>query len=452
MTASIAMQTARLTGFYNLRRYLSAAPTSTSSCHRTSNQTQEKYDVVVVGGGIVGTASARELILRHPKLKVAVVEKENDFALHQSGNNSGVIHAGIYYKPGSLKATLCVKGMDLMYKYCEENKILYKECGKLIVATEREEIPRLLELYDRGIKNGVKDLKLVDSKGIREIEPLCQGIQGIWSPHTGIVSYADVTKSYVKDITTNGGKSYLNFEVKTFKESTDPEYPVLLSNDKDLTVCAKYVLTCCGLHSDTVAVLTGCPENPKIIPFRGEYLYVKEEKCHLAKTNIYPVPDPRFPFLGVHITPRVDGRIILGPNALLAFSKEGYKWTDFNLKDIKEVMGFAGFQKLAMKYVGFGVKEMIKSLIVPLQVKGVQRFIKEIKTSDVESGPAGVRAQALSEDGSLIEDFVFDTRTGTGALGARVLHCRNAPSPGATSSLAIAMMITDKMEEHFKLK
>ncbi|XP_047019132.1 L-2-hydroxyglutarate dehydrogenase, mitochondrial [Helicoverpa zea] len=419
---------------------------------RYSNQNTNKYDIVVIGGGIVGSASARELILRHPSLNIALIEKENRFACHQSGNNSGVIHAGIYYKPGSLKAKLCVQGLDLSYKYCDEKGIKYLKCGKMIVATERQEIPRLLDLYDRGIENGVKDLELLDSKGIREIEPLCKGLQAIWSPHTGVVSWAEVTDSYVRDFVNCGGTTYLNFEVKKFHDSVDAEYPVVISDEKTNTIFAKHVLTCCGLHSDTVAVLTGCPEEPKIIPFRGEYLYLVPSKSNLAKANIYPVPDPRFPFLGVHITPRVDGRVILGPNAILAYCKEGYKYSDVNIKDLKAIIGFSGFRKLAMKYAGFGVKEMTRSIFPSLQVKQVQKYIQEITSADVERGPAGVRAQAMAKDGSLIEDFVFDSQPGSGAIGSRVLHCRNAPSPGATSSLAIAKMIADKIEDQFTLK
>lgn len=281
--------------------------------------------MVVIGGGIVGTASARELIMRHPHLKIAIVDKENDFAFHQSGNNSGVIHAGIYYKPGSLKAKLCVKGMQLSYDYLEKKGIKYSKCGKLIVATQRSEVSRLLELYDRGLQNGVKDIELLDSKELKQIEPRCKGLQALWSPHTGIVSWGEVTKSYVKDFEEFGGKTYLNFEVTKFTEAEEADYPVMIIDSKGNTIQAKYVLTCCGLHSDTVAVLTGCPEEPKIIPFRGEYLYLIPSKSDMVKTNIYPVPDPRFPFLGVHLTPRIDGRVIVGPNAILAFCKEGYR-------------------------------------------------------------------------------------------------------------------------------
>lgn len=237
-----------------------------------------------------------------------------------------MIHAGIYYKPGSLKAKLCVEGMNLAYKYLDEKGIKYSKCGKLIVASTRSEVPRLLNLYDRGLENGVKDMKLLDLQEMKEIEPYSKGVQAIWSPHTGIVDWGEVTRSYVDDFVEQGGESYLNFEVKKFYESTvGTEYPVAITNGIDKTIQAKCVLTCCGLQSDTVAVLTGCPEEPKIIPFRGEYLYIVKEKSELVKANIYPVPDPRFPFLGVHLSPRIDGRIIVGPNAILAFCKEGYR-------------------------------------------------------------------------------------------------------------------------------
>ncbi|XP_068632315.1 L-2-hydroxyglutarate dehydrogenase, mitochondrial [Battus philenor] len=416
-----------------------------------SQQKRQNYDIVVIGGGIVGSASARELINRHPQLRIAIVEKESRFAFHQSGNNSGVIHAGIYYKPGTLKAKLCVEGLNLSYQYLDKKGIKYSKCGKLIVATQRSEVPRLLELYERGIKNGVKDIKLLDSKEMRELEPNCKGLEALWSPHTGIVNWGEVTNSYIKDFEDCGGKSYLNFEVNKFIEAEIADFPVRVISTKGQEIYAKYVLTCCGLHSDTIAVLTGCPEEPKIIPFRGEYLYLVPNKSKIAKTNIYPVPDPRFPFLGVHLTPKIDGRVIVGPNAILAFCKEGYRWGDFNTTEFKEILGFSGFRKMALKYAGFGLKEMSRSLIMPLQVMQIQKYIQDITSADVVRGPAGVRAQAMAKDGTLIEDFVFDSKPGSGAIGSRVLHCRNAPSPGATSSLAIAKMIADKMENEFKI-
>lgn len=291
----------------------------------SSDKSRYNFDIAVIGGGIVGAASARELALRHHGLRIALLEKENGFALHQSGNNSGVVHAGIYYKPGSLKAKLCVEGSKLAYNYFEEKGINYSKCGKLIVATSRPEVPRLLDLYERGLKNNVKNMKLLDAKEIRLLEPNCSGLQALWSPETGIVDWAVVTHHYINDFMSLNGTPFLNFEVKQFAESIDPEYPVMITNNSDKTIQAKYVLTCCGLHSDTVAMMTGCPEEPRIIPFRGEYLYIVANFSGLVKTNIYPVPDPRFPFLGVHVTPTIDGRIIVGPNAVLALCKEGYK-------------------------------------------------------------------------------------------------------------------------------
>ncbi|KAI8422194.1 hypothetical protein MSG28_006098 [Choristoneura fumiferana] len=343
-----------------------------------------KYDVVVIGGGIVGAASARELLIRYPDIKIALLEKEHRVAHHQSGSNSGVIHAGIYYKPGSLKAKLCVQGHALAYEYCDKKNIPYLKCGKLIVATERSEVSRLLNLYERGQRNGVKDMELMDKQQMKEIEPHCEGLQGIWSPHTGIVNWGKVTESFVEDFVERGGHKYLNFEVRKFAEAQDSDYPIIITDEKGQEVRASHVLTCCGLHSDTIAVLTGCPEEPKIIPFRGEYLYIVKEKSDIVKANIYPVPDPRFPFLGVHLTPRIDGRIIVGPNAILAFAKEGYKWGDINMQELKEIFRFHGFRKVAMKYAGFGMKEMARSWLVPLQVAQLRKFVLSLTTADVK--------------------------------------------------------------------
>lgn len=271
-------------------------------------------------------ASARELMLRHPGLKVAVIEKESRVAFHQSGHNSGVIHAGIYYKPGSLKAKLCVQGMHLAYDYLNLKGIPYKKCGKLIVAVDKSEIPSLEELHKRGIANGVPDLKMIGGDEIHQYEPHCDGVQALWSPHTGIVDWALVTEEYAKDFRMSGGEIYLDFEVNNFGEATeDADFPIVIRQKSNLEVKAKYVLACCGLQSDLVAVMSGCSPNPKIIPFRGEYLVLNPGRNYLVKGNIYPVPDSRFPFLGVHFTPRMDGTILLGPNAVLALRREGYK-------------------------------------------------------------------------------------------------------------------------------
>lgn len=421
--------------------------------------TQASYDVVVVGGGIVGLATARELIHRHPTLKLAVVEKENELSVHQSGKNSGVIHCGIYYTPGSLKAKLCVEGLDLSYKYCDEKNIPYKKCGKIIVAVEKKELPQLEKLYQRGLENGVKDLKILDSKQIKEVEPYCEGVSAILSPNTGIVDWAEVARSYGEDFKKAGGKIYTGYEVTDFTCSPESS----CSQEKEaghthpVTVCGKnvsplgcrYVVTCGGLYSDRLAEKSGCESDPRIVPFRGEYLKLKDEKSHLVKGNIYPVPDPNFPFLGVHFTPRVDGSVWLGPNAVLAFAREGYKLTDVNVKDLVDALSYRGLRKLMFKYFMFGVGEYYRGIIISAQVKQLQRYVPSLKLEDVERGPAGVRAQAMDREGNLVDDFVFDG--GAGDIGSRVLHVRNAPSPGATSSLAIAKMVAEKVQDRFNL-
>lgn len=412
------------------------------------------YDLVVVGGGIVGVASAREISIRHPHLKICILEKEEKLAFHQSGHNSGVIHAGIYYKPGSLKAKLCVEGMHLAYDYLEEKKIPYKKVGKLIVATDEEESKRLMDLWDRALQNKVPGVKLLHSeKEIQEIEPYCKGVKAIHSPMTGIVDWGLVTEYYAKDFKGNGGDIHLNFEVAGFAESPDKDYPItVVSKDKKM-VKARYVLTCGGLQADLLAEKTGCNKSPRILPFRGEYLLLAKDKQHMVKGNIYPVPDSRFPFLGVHFTPRMDGSVWLGPNAVLALKREGYTWFDINLLELWDALVYPGFIKMASKYIGFGLKEMAKSIYTPLQMKDLQRYIPDITDKDVVRGPAGVRAQAMDEDGSLVDDFIFDRGAQADSeMSKRVLHCRNAPSPGATSSLAIAKMMADKIEQEFDIK
>uniref|UniRef100_A0A673VDT7 L-2-hydroxyglutarate dehydrogenase, mitochondrial n=1 Tax=Suricata suricatta TaxID=37032 RepID=A0A673VDT7_SURSU len=371
------------------------------------------FDVVVIGGGIVGLASARALILRHPALSIGVLEKEKGLAVHQTGHNSGVIHSGIYYKPESLKAKLCVQGAALIYEYCKQKGISYKQCGK--------------------------------------------GLMAIDCPYTGIVDYRQVALSFAKDFQEAGGFVLTSFEVKDIemaKESPSRsedgmKYPIVIRNTKGEEVQCQYVVTCAGLYSDRISELSGCNPDPQIVPFRGDYLVLKPEKCYLVKGNIYPVPDSRFPFLGVHFTPRMDGSIWLGPNAVLAFKREGYKPFDFSARDIMDVIIKSGLLKLVFQNFSYGVNEMYKACFLSATVKHLQKFIPEITVSDILRGPAGVRAQALDRDGNLVEDFVFDG--GVGDIGNRILHVRNAPSPAATSSLAISGMIADEVQQRFKL-
>ncbi|XP_008397208.1 L-2-hydroxyglutarate dehydrogenase, mitochondrial [Poecilia reticulata] len=422
-----------------------------------SRQRHSTYDVAIVGAGIVGLASARELIQRHPTLTFVLLEKEKELASHQSGHNSGVIHSGIYYTPGSLKARLCVRGAALAYQYCETKGIPYKRCGKLIVAVEQEEIPRLKALYERGLKNEVRDLSIVDAKGIREREPYCRGIMALDSPYTGIVDWRMVALRYGRDFEEAGGAVLTEFEVtdmSVMKEgrarSTDGlKHPIAIRDKKGDEVRCRYVLTCGGLFSDRLSQISGCSPEPRIVPFRGDYLVLKPEKHYLVRGNIYPVPDPRFPFLGVHFTPRMDGGVWLGPNAVLAFKREGYHLYDFNARDFADALSFRGLQKLVLRNVTYGIGEMYRGVFLGAQIKILQKYIPELSLSDVIRGPTGVRAQALDRDGNLVDDFVFDG--GVGDLGSRVLHVRNAPSPAATSSLAIAEMIADEVESRFML-
>nr|XP_030710771.1 L-2-hydroxyglutarate dehydrogenase, mitochondrial isoform X1 [Globicephala melas] len=426
-------------------------------CQGGRRASTSSFDVVIIGGGIVGLASARALILRHPALSIGVLEKEKDLAIHQTGHNSGVIHSGIYYKPESLKAKLCVQGAALIYEYCNQKGISYKQCGKLIVAVEQEEIPRLKALYERGLQNGVQDLRLIQQEDIKKKEPYCRGLMAIDCPHTGIVDYQQVALSFAQDFQEAGGSVLTNFEVEDIemaKESPSRskdgmKYPVVIRNTKGEEVRCQYVVTCAGLHSDRISELSGCNPNPRIVPFRGDYLLLKPEKRYLVKGNIYPVPDSRFPFLGVHFTPRMDGSIWLGPNAVLAFKREGYRPFDFSARDIMDIIIKSGLIKLVFQNFSYGVNEMYKACFLSATVKHLQKFIPEITISDILRGPAGVRAQALDRDGNLVEDFVFDG--GVGDIGNRILHVRNAPSPAATSSLAISGMIADEVQQRFKL-
>uniref|UniRef100_A0A0A9YP20 L-2-hydroxyglutarate dehydrogenase, mitochondrial n=2 Tax=Lygus hesperus TaxID=30085 RepID=A0A0A9YP20_LYGHE len=419
------------------------------SSFSTKQITDQCFDIAVVGGGIVGIAAAREILTRNPQLSCAVIEKEPELARHQSGNNSGVIHAGIYYAPGSMRALLCQKGMNLAYEYLDKRKIPYKKVGKLIVATHTDELPRLATLYDRGLKNNVKDLCIVESRDISDIEPHCVGIRALHSPHTGIVDWGLVTKCFAEDFHEIGGTTLLNFEVKTISNGLVSSrnidiarYPVTLTSKDDKEVHAGYVLCCAGLFADRVAVMSGGTREPAILPVRGEFLELVEHKRHLVKGNIYPVPDPKFPFLGVHFTPRMDGRVLLGPNAVLAFKREGYKYSDVSISDCWEYLMYPGFRKLALNNAKFGFQEFSKSVFLSLQLEKLKAFIPEITVHDIKRGPSGVRAQALSPKGDLVEDFVFE---GGIEQNSRVLHCRNAPSPAATSSMAIAQVLADKM-------
>jgi L-2-hydroxyglutarate oxidase LhgO len=398
------------------------------------------YDIAVVGGGIVGLATSRELLRRHPRLRLVNVEKEPAYNRHQTGRNSGVIHAGIYYKPGSLKAKLCVEGRKLALAYLDEKQIPYQMVGKLIVATEESELGRLDDLLARGRQNGIENLQILDAAQIREREPHCRGIRAIFSPVTGIVDWGRVSQSYADDARELGAAMELGSEVV----GIDRVGTVNWIRTTKGTIEAKAVITCGGLYADKLGRMTGGARDPKIVPFRGDYLVLRPEKSALVKGNIYPVPDPEFPFLGVHFTPRMDGSIWLGPNAVLAFAREGYSFFDINPPELWDALTYPGFFKLASKFWKVGAGEMYRDLIRSAYVTALRRYIPDLTPGDCLPGPAGVRAQAMAPDGSLVDDFVFEGGDG-------VVHVRNAPSPAATSSLAIGKYVADEAERRFGL-
>ncbi len=389
-----------------------------------------KYDAVVIGGGIVGLATALQLQQSNPRIKILILEKETVLARHQTGNNSGVIHSGIYYKPGSLKATNCIRGYHLLIKFCRLNAIPFELCGKIIVATQPEEIPLLHNLLVRGEQNGLKGLKKITRKELHEYEPHVAGLEGIVVPQTGIVDYKMVAEKYGEQIRAKDGEIRLSEKVIEIQE--DGSTCVVVSQKESYST--KLVINCGGLYSDKVARLTQKNLDVKIIPFRGEYFKLKKEKEYLVKNLIYPVPDPNFPFLGVHFTRMAGGGIEAGPNAVLAFSREGYKKTDINLAEFAESLAWPGFQKVAFKYWKTGMGEMYRSFSKAAFVRALQKLIPEIEADDLEDGGAGVRAQACDRSGGLIDDFMI-------VEGKQSIHVCNAPSPAATSSLAIGETI-----------
>src|SRR5215469_10448144 len=395
------------------------------------------YDVVVVGAGIVGLASARELLCRRPGLRLALVDKEPRVGAHQTGHNSGVIHSGIYYAPGSLKARLCVAGAREMYAYCQQREIPTERCGKVIVATEESELGRLGALYERGRANGVEGLEMIGPERLREIEPHCAGLRALWSPCTGIVDYSLVARRYALDLREAGGEVHTGVDVRALRRLADRV--VVETGARDLE--ARRVVTCAGLQADRLASLSGGAREPRIVPFRGDYWQLRPEARRLCRNLIYPVPDPGFPFLGVHATRRIGiGEVWLGPNAVLAFAREGYRRLDVRPRDLFEALGNRGFRRLARRHWRMGAIEMWRDWSKRAFWRSVQRYLPDAELADLVPGPSGVRAQALDTSGALVDDFVVDVQ------GDRVLHVRNAPSPAATSSLAIGRLVADAAE------
>jgi (S)-2-hydroxyglutarate dehydrogenase len=394
----------------------------------------KNYDIIIIGAGIVGLATAYKLKQQNSKLSVCVLEKEDIIAKHQTGHNSGVIHSGIYYKPNSEKAINCKKGYDELLKFSKEYGIPYDLCGKIIVATKEKELASLENLYKRGIENGLAGIRKISKAEANEIEPHVRCVAGIWVPQTGIIDYKAVAKKYVALFEEKGGTLFLTHKVLTIKQQKQQN--IIETNQGTFT--AKLIVNCAGLYSDKIAALTVPNHDIKIIPFRGEYYELKKEKEYLVKNLIYPVPNPDFPFLGVHFTRIIQGGIEAGPNAVLAFRREGYSRWDINLKELFETLTFSGFQKVASKYWDEGWMEMKRSFSKKLFVQAMQELIPEIQYEDAERSGAGVRAQACDKMGGLLDDFsILESES--------VIHVCNAPSPAATASLAIGETIARKI-------
>jgi (S)-2-hydroxyglutarate dehydrogenase len=388
---------------------------------------KQPFDVVVIGAGIVGLATAMKLVGHDPCLRVAVVEKEAGPARHQTGHNSGVIHSGLYYRPGSLKARTCLDGARQLREFCLEHGVPFEMCGKVVVATELDEIPRLQELHRRGLANGVPGLRLLNSDQLREIEPNAAGLEALQVASTGIIDFSRVAEAYAEEFQQRGGTMLFNHAVRAI--SMTPARVDLHTSSG--TISAGGLINCGGLYSDRLACLAGLQPPCRIVPFRGEYYALKATSAHLVNHLIYPVPDPRFPFLGVHFTRLLDGRREAGPNAVLAWAREGYRKTTVKPAELAETLTYGGFWRLAGRYWRAGLQEMARSFNKTRFVRALQRLVPMTTADDLEPGGAGVRAQALDADGRLIDDFVL-------LAAPRSVHVLNAPSPAATSALAIA--------------
>ncbi|GAB3016361.1 hydroxyglutarate oxidase [Nocardioides flavus (ex Wang et al. 2016)] len=390
----------------------------------------------VVGGGILGAAVARRLQVVDPDASVTVWEKEDRLAAHQTGRNSGVVHAGLYYEPGSLKATLCRRGVGLLREFCEEHDIAYDACGKVLVALDEVEEGRLGAIEAKALANGVPGIRRISGAELREIEPHVRGVAGLHSPSTAIVDYPGVTRRLAELVEADGGTVRLSTELVGIRQETGGV--VLTGRTPAGTVEERVdrVVLCTGLWADRTAGQAGDTSDPRVVPFRGEYLLLRPERRSLVNGLVYPVPDPRYPFLGVHLTPRVDGEVMVGPNAVLALAREGYDWRTVSARDLREVVAYDGFRRFARQHWRTGVAEMAGSLSRRRFVAAARRYVPELRLEDVVDGPSGIRAQAMERTGELVDDFRISTRD-------RVTALRNAPSPAATSSLAIAEHVVD---------
>ena len=395
------------------------------------------FDYVILGGGIVGVSTALSLITKHPDKRILLIEKERSFAQHQTGHNSGVIHAGVYYEPGSLKAKFCREGLKETINFCSLHQIPYQQCGKLLVATNDIELRRMKELYERCKSNDI-EVEILNKKTLNEIEPNISGIGALLVKSTGIVNYKLITEKMSQQFESLGGRFLLNTKIINLKEDED-KIQIITSNE---IFSSRYLVCCAGLMADRIAKLLKIKINFQIVPFRGEYFKLPEKHNNLVKHLIYPIPDPSLPFLGVHLTKMIDGSITVGPNAVLGFKREGYSQFNFSLKDSFQLLTFKGFHKVLMKNFKSGLYEMKNSIFKKGYLKEVQKYSPLIKLNDLQSYPAGIRAQAVLDDGTLVHDFLF-------AESRRSIHVCNAPSPAATSAIPIGKYITDKATQAY---
>jgi L-2-hydroxyglutarate oxidase len=397
---------------------------------------QPTYDVIIIGGGIVGLAVALEFTQRFPHRRLLVLEKEDRVARHQSGHNSGVIHAGIYYKPGSLKAKLCVTGAAAMVEFCREHGIAHKVCGKVIVATSADDLPRLEELKQRGEANGLSGLRMIGPEELREIEPHATAVKALFVPSTGVTDYAAVSEKYAELISARGGTILTSAAATGIRRSPNEIANEIVIETARGDFSATWMINCAGLHSDRISRMAGDDPGLMIVPFRGEYYELIPERAALVQALIYPVPDPLFPFLGVHFTRRIGGKVDAGPNAVLALAREGYRHSNISPRDVASSIVFPGFWRMAARHWRYGLGEFHRSFSKAEFVRALQKLLPEVREQDLVPGGSGVRAQALRPDGSLVDDFHF--------VGSRnVLHVLNVPSPAATASLAVGKAIVD---------
>jgi L-2-hydroxyglutarate oxidase len=392
----------------------------------------EAYDIIVIGGGIVGLSVAREVTRQFPRLRLALVEKETRVGTHQTGHNSGVIHSGVYYKPGSMKARMCVEGAAAMVEFCREHGVPFKICGKVIVATSEEERPRLQDLLARGQANGVAGLRMLGPEELREIEPHATGVAALHVPGTGVTDFAKVCEKYAELVAAQGGTVRTSAEVIAIGQNG--QETVVETSGGDFSV--RWVINCAGLFSDRISRMAGERPEVRIVPFRGEYYDLVPARASLVRALIYPVPDPRFPFLGVHFTRRIHGNVDAGPNAIFAFKREGYRSGDFSLRDTMESLVFPGFWRVAAKHWRMGKDEAQRSVSKGSFVAGLQRLVPEVQGEDLVPGGSGVRAQAIHRSGALVDDFQF-------SQSDRMLHLYNVPSPAATASIAVGRAVVE---------